>query len=104
MTHCSNDGHGFKRTFNNDDIFCKNSKYKGRIRPRVLKDKLIPYKCAICGNEGEWNNKPLTLTLDHINGDNSDNRLENLRFICPNCDSQQDTYAGKNKNKYSKQS
>lgn len=103
MTHRSDGTHGFERTFTNDDIFCKDSKYKGRIRPRVLKDKLIPYECTICGNKGEWNGKPLTLTLDHINGDNSDNRLKNLRFVCPNCDSQQDTYAGKNKNKYNKQ-
>ena len=46
--------------------------------------------------------RPLTLTLDHINGDHNDNRIENLQFICPNCDSQQDTYCYKNKHKYVK--
>jgi hypothetical protein len=45
---------------------------------------------------GEWNGQPLKLQLDHINGINDDNRLENLRFICPNCHSQTITYAGKN--------
>ena len=102
MTHQCSNSHGFKRLFTNDEIFCKNSRYQGKVRIRVLQDKLIPYKCAVCGNTGKWNNKQLTLTLDHINGDHSDNRLENLRFICPNCDSQQDTYAGKNINRYNK--
>lgn len=47
-------------------------------------------------------NKPLTLTLDHANGNRMDNRLENLRFVCPNCDRQQDTYGSKNKIRYFK--
>lgn len=55
---------------------------------------LIPYKCE-CGNEGEWRGKPLSLQIDHINGVNNDNRLENLRFLCPNCHSQTETFAGK---------
>lgn len=56
----------------------------------------MEYKCACCGNTGEWNGRPLVLQLDHINGDNCDNRLENLRFLCPNCHSQTDTFAGRN--------
>lgn len=54
------------------------------------------YKCAICGQGSVWNGKPLGLTLDHINGINNDNRIENLRWVCPNCDRQLDTYAGRN--------
>ena len=69
---------------------------KQNLKRRLLKEKIIPYKCSICGNNGIWNNKKLSLQLDHINGDNTDNRIENLRFICPNCHSQTDTYAGKN--------
>ena len=46
-------------------------------------------KCQI------WNDKKLSLQLDHINGDNSDNRLENLRFLCPNCHTQTETYCSK---------
>ena len=83
-----------------NEIFTKNSTYKGTLRNIVLKKKLIPYECAICGLPPEWNGKPLTLTLDHINGDHYDNRLENLRFLCPHCDQQQDTFCGKNKKKY----
>lgn len=44
-----------------------------------------------------WNGKTLTFDLDHINGDNTDNRIENLRFLCPNCHSQTETYKGKNR-------
>ena len=51
-----------------------------------LKGNYSEYKCAICGLEPIWNGKPLTLTLDHIDGDHYNDTLENLRWICPNCD------------------
>ena len=54
--------------------------------------------CAICGSEQTHNKKPLVFVLDHIDGDASNNRRENLRMICPNCDSQLDTFKSKNKN------
>lgn len=66
------------------------------VKSRILKDRLIPYICADCSNEGLHNGKPLTLQLDHVNGNNTDNRLENLRFLCPNCHSQTDNFTGKN--------
>ena len=52
------------------------------------------YECHI----KDWNNKPIKLELDHINGINHDNRLENLRLLCPNCHSQTDTFRGRNIN------
>ena len=84
-----------------DDILCKNSFYghsKG-LKDRLVRAGLLEYKCAFCGNTGKWNNKALVLQLDHINGDHFDNRLENLRLLCPNCHSQTKTYAGKNARK-----
>lgn len=65
------------------------------LRRYVIKNELIPYKCAICGIT-DWNGKTLSLELDHINGRNNDNRLENLRFLCPNCHSQTSTYGSRN--------
>ena len=53
------------------------------------------YKCSCCGIS-EWNNKAIVLEIDHIDGNFENNRPENLRFICPNCHSQTDTYKGKN--------
>ena len=56
------------------------------------------YKCAICGINNIWNNKSLVFILDHIDGNADNNNRNNLRLICPNCDSQLDTYKSKNKN------
>lgn len=78
------------------DLFCENSKHpRNVLRNRIIKNNLIPYKCAICGTT-EWLGRNLSLELDHINGINNDNRLENLRFLCPNCHSQTITYGSKN--------
>lgn len=79
-----------------DDVFCIDSTFpRQKIKNRIIKKNLLEYKCCECGNIGEWNGKVLSLHLDHENGINNDNRLENLRFLCPNCHSQTPTYAGK---------
>lgn len=83
-----------------NDILVENSKYTNRtqLKKRLIELNLLEYKCE-CGNTGWWRDKPMTLQIDHINGKNDDNRLENLRFICPNCHSQTNTFCGRNMNK-----
>lgn len=83
------------------DILVENSKYRSRrhLKKRLIRDGMLEVKCQIFGMSPVWNNIPLVLRIDHINGVNNDNRLENLRLICPNCDSQLPTYAGRNINK-----
>lgn len=52
----------------------------------------VKYSCIKCNCDGVWNNKPLTLHVDHMDGNWKNNRLENLRFLCPNCHSQTSTF------------
>lgn len=86
-----------RRKYDIDSIFCENSKYsRQKLKQYLITNKLIEYKCSECGIIDEYNNKPLVLQLDHINGVNNDNRLINIRFICPMCHSQTHTYAGRN--------
>ena len=86
----------FKQKVTNEELFCENSKHASTtIKNRVIKDKLIEYKCEKCDNNGEWMGEKISLQLDHNNGKNSDNRLENLRFLCPNCHSQTTTWGSK---------
>lgn len=83
-----------------DKVMTEHSTYNRRcLKKRLIDNGLLKNKCAICGLSPEWNGKPLILRLDHINGVNDDNRLHNLRLVCPNCDSQLDTFCGKNINK-----
>ena len=80
-----------------EEILVENSSYTNisRLKQRLINEGKMEYKCQKCGIS-EWLGNPLTLQLDHINGVNNDHRLTNLRFLCPNCHSQTDTYAGKN--------
>lgn len=85
-----------KKTYNLEDILVENSNYKNcHLKQRLLSKNLLENKCYICDNKGEWCDKKLSLQLDHINGINNDNRLENLRLLCPNCHSQTETFSGK---------
>ena len=81
---------------NENNIFCKNSTVSQATLRRWHIKQSDNSKCSICGQNIIWNGKQLTMILDHINGDKHDNRLHNLRWICPNCDSQLPTYAGRN--------
>jgi 5-methylcytosine-specific restriction endonuclease McrA len=83
-----------KKRIPTDILFTRNSNYsRDNVKVRIITENLIPYVCSMCDAEPEWKGKPLILVLDHINGINNDNRLENLRFLCPNCNSQTETFS-----------
>lgn len=74
---------------------------RANYSPRKFRDDIISEQqgvCAICGCKPEHNGKPLVFIVDHIDGNAANNRRDNLRCVCPNCDSQLDTYKSKNKN------
>ena len=80
-----------------ENVFIENSTASQKVlREWYVKGSYTPYQCSICNLLPEWQGKPLTLILDHINGHNKDDRLENLRWVCPNCNQQLDTTNGKN--------
>lgn len=81
-----------------EESFIENSPTtRAVIRKYIIRHNLIPYICEKCGNDGNWQGQILTLQLDHKNGVNNDHRLENLRWLCPNCHSQTETFTGRNK-------
>lgn len=83
-----------------DEVLVENSNYcRSSLKRRLYKEGILKRECCLCGQDENWNGMKISLILDHINGIHNDNRLENLRIVCPNCNAGLDTFAGKNTNK-----
>lgn len=72
------------------------SKNNCNLKKRLIQSGLIENKCSICGNNGFWMGSPISLDLDHVNGNHEDNTLSNLRILCPNCHRQTKNFGSKN--------
>ncbi len=93
-------GRDFYKDVNN--FLTENSLYKStsNLKEKLYKLNLKQRECEMCGQNEEWFGKKISLILDHINGDRHDNRLENLRIVCPNCNATLETHCkGLNLNK-----
>ena len=71
---------------------------RGNLKRRLVREGLKAARCEIC-EIADWQGKPLSLALHHINGDGHDNRLENLQLLCPNCHSQTENFGGRNRDR-----
>lgn len=93
-----------KRRRTAEEILVRRPSGAARERPPFLKRALlavgITYECAQCGNNGAWQGLPLTLEVDHVDGDFLNNEASNLRFLCPNCHLQTPNFAGKSRGKF----
>lgn len=82
-----------------DEYLTKNSNVQSfKLKQYLLESSIFESQCSNCGLF-DWLNEPIPLELDHIDGDNSNNELANLRLLCPNCHAKTPTYRGKNKRK-----
>jgi len=100
--NAANNGRIFEHRANTiplSDILVSNSTYtnRGCLKKKLINNHILINECAICNMLPVWNNKPIVFILDHINGISNDHRIENLRLLCPNCNSQTITFAGRNR-------
>jgi hypothetical protein len=102
--HLRGKKHYWGRSRQLEDVMTEKSNYnRVHLKRRLLQCGLLKNECSLCGQLPEFNGKPLVMILDHINGVYDDHRLINLRLLCPNCNSQQDTFGSRNRKRHSYQ-
>lgn len=96
ISWAANKGRRSPKRFPPGQVLRLDAERKKRLEPRRLRNALEDlgrlYQCGVCGVGDTWNGRRLFLEIDHLNGDWRDNRPENLRYLCPNCHTQTDTY------------
>jgi hypothetical protein len=86
-----------KRRMPLSEILVRESSYhRGHLKRRLFEEGVKDRRCELCGQDEWWHGRVMSLVLDHINGQANDNRIENLRIVCPNCAATLDTHCGRN--------
>jgi hypothetical protein len=98
--HAARGARGRRRAAPLETVLVEGSTYsRGTLKKRLYESGLKDRCCELCGQGESWRGRPMSLILDHINGVATDNRIENLRIVCPNCAATLDTHCGKNVNR-----
>ncbi len=88
---------GKNKKYDLSEVLIENSNFSRKnLKKRLYDEGLLDRICSLCNQNENWNNMKISLILDHINGVHNDNRIENLRIVCPNCNAGLDTFAGRN--------
>lgn len=86
-----------KEKYSLEEVFVKNSPVSQKIlRGYIQRHNILPYICENCGNDGKWQGGNISLEIHHKDGDNTNNLISNLCYLCPNCHALTDNYRGKN--------
>lgn len=83
----------YKEKYSLNEVFKKDSPITQKVlRGYIERHQILDYHCQICGCDGNWQNGVISLEVHHIDGDNTNNEISNLQYLCPNCHALTETY------------